>query len=513
MYAGLESVGLPRHHLGLIWTVQSWYTRQIAPDVAFSLWLLREAMHDDGALPHRLGAAREDVGPAIRYVELAWLLGERLDTDPELRKATKWVISQEQSTGGIPPSLEFPIGETGTTARALRALNLLSTDPVASDSEDVRKSLQDEITSARRCAEALVAHIKSTVRRADGDSGWSYTTADPGLIVGATSLAALALAESEPAWPRLRDVFEFLIRAQRSDGGWSEIPGGPSSTIHNSFNALRAIKKGHDVGIVDDSEWSSVRRRAASWFRQQRHWYGRNSISDAAFAVRLAAQLDLVDGSSGQRLVRSLTSRRSRYLSRESDLYWETALVALALEESSRKLTSPSQLHDWDWLYRLPRIAPPFLTDSSYMYELLYVVVPKRSWFRTVDWFIGFGLIDRAVGLSLGAVVASGLVSQPITDLFTVENYGPRQMVALSIVIFGLLLWTGVKASARLSLWRALRGSVGSALIAVLLVWLVFGLSPFLPTSLALAGLLWLIIDMVAYTADSSGLLDRLLNK
>jgi hypothetical protein len=147
------------------------------------------------------------------------------------------------------------------------------------------------------------------------------------------------------------------------------------------------------------------------------------------------------------------------------------------------------------------------------MYELLYVVVPKRSWFRTVDWFIGFGLIDRAVGLSLGAVVAPGLVSQSITDLFTVENYGPRQMVALSIVIFGLLLWTGVKASARLSLWRALRGSVGSALIAVLLVWLVFGLSPFLPTSLALAGLLWLIIDMVAYTADSSGLLDRLLNK
>jgi len=85
----------------------------------------------------------------------------------------------------------------------------------------------------------------------------------------------------------------------------------------------------------------------------------------------------------------------------------------------------------------------------------------------------------------------------------------------LTIVIVGILLflWLGVKTTSLSSALLAAYTSIGSLVVAILLTWMLF--TPGLPLAavVSITGLRWLVIDVVAYAADSSGLLDRLIPK
>jgi squalene cyclase len=124
----LEELGIPRHQLGLAHLLQSWQRAHIPPDAALALWLLREQHKMYGCLYRKASLPIEESSPAIRYIQLATDAGETLQTDPTLRDVTQWLLDRQLPDGSIPLIVSAGYGETGQTARSLRALGRLG-DP------------------------------------------------------------------------------------------------------------------------------------------------------------------------------------------------------------------------------------------------------------------------------------------------------------------------------------------------------------------------------------------------
>jgi hypothetical protein len=69
-------------------------------------------------------------------------------------------------------------------------------------------------------------------------------------------------------------------------------------------------------------------------------------------------------------------------------------------------------------------------------------------------------------------------------------------------------------ACAYSSLLRAVRASAGSVIATSVLTWILYSPThPLYPSTIALAALRWLVIDIIAHTADASGLLNRMISR
>jgi len=130
---------------------------------------------------------------------------------------------------------------------------------------------------------------------------------------------------------------------------------------------------------------------------------------------------------------------------------------------------------------------------------------------RTVDFLVNAAIIDRAAGLLLGTVAALGFVDDFVTAAMTNLGNGVRGIVAIVLIGCVSALWLAVKSCAYSSLLRAARTSVWSLIAGALLTWIVLTPAPVFPSLLALVALRWLVIDVIAHTADASGLLNRML--
>jgi hypothetical protein len=215
-----------------------------------------------------------------------------------------------------------------------------------------------------------------------------------------------------------------------------------------------------------------------------------------------------------ERLARHLIRRRRQILSPTADMYAETEIAAIALLECSRQLESQPGGHArWSWRWDLPTLAPPFLCPGAYLYELLYSAFKTRWWIRTVDTLVGASLLDQAAGLLLGGIATLGIVDDYVTGVLATGRADLRGVLTVTLTSALLVLWFGLKATTRSSALRALSTSIGSLMAAVTLTWILFTPAPFFPAVITLVGLRWLVIDIVAFTADASGLLDRLLPK
>lgn len=149
----------------------------------------------------------------------------------------------------------------------------------------------------------------------------------------------------------------------------------------------------------------------------------------------------------------------------------------------------------------------------AYFYELLYSAFKARRWIKVVDALRGASLLDQATGLLLGTIATLGLVSDQVTDVLASSRTDLRGTLTVAITGFLLMLWFGIKATTRASALHVLFTSIGSLVAALMLTWILLTPAPVFPAIVTLVGIRWLVIDVVAYTADSSGLLDRLLPK
>jgi hypothetical protein len=489
----LEELGIPRNQLGLVHLLQSWQRARVPPDVAFALWLLRAQEEEQGCLYRKAAIPVEESSPAIRYIQLAVEVGERRDTDPTLDRIVTWLLDRQLPDGSIPLIVSVGHGETGQTSRSLRVLSRLS-DP----------SLDERL-------HAMCSYLRNSVMKQPIGHAWSYSRLDRTVVTGSTSLAVLALIERGAQDETVADGLRYLLAAQDISGGWAEVPGH-RPTIHNTHNAVRAIRAGQAAGLRIEQVESSL-DRARQWFLMMVGHHTPRSTLELSFAVRLGVELDLLCHERIEELARQLTQRRHVTLSAQADMYAETEISAIALIECSRKLDKlPDPPRSWEWRWQLPAVPPPFLARGTYLYELLYSIIKKRWWLRAVDMIVEAKVIERVAALLLGTITALGLIDDQI--IRALSSRGDVR-ADLTIVIVGtlLLLWLGVKITALSSASQAVYTSIGSLCAAILLTWMLFTVGLTFVDIVSITGLRWLVIDVVAYAADSSGLLDRLIPK
>lgn len=490
--ARLEELGIPRHHYGLVRVMLTWRAASIPPDVAFALWLLRKCSMRGGGIPRRLSLEPEDTGPTIRYMQLAMGAGETFESDPALLVLAQWLVELQLPDGSIPANLGTAHGEAGSTARALRIL-LRASEP----------ALNEPIAKMR-------GYLHESAVHGPHGAGWCYSVDDRTMVTGATSLVTLALLECDPTDTLLPNTLEFLYASQNSGGGWSEVPGYRAME-HNTFNVLRAIRAARSAGLTDERAEVAI-ATAERWFRRAISRNTKRTTLDLAYALRLATELDLLHERGVVRMGRQLAQRRSEFLNQEADLYAETEIAAIALLECSRKVDHAASIQgDWEWRWSLPSIPPPFLRQSAYIYEVLYGAVNAHWWVKAIDFLVRRSVVEKAAAVLLGTIATLGIVDDHITETLVNMGTGIRGHTVLSLLGTLLMIWIFVKWCAYSSFSRAVRSTLLSLLLAVLLTFIFLKPSHFYPSIIALTLLRWLILDVVAYTADSTGLLKRLL--
>jgi hypothetical protein len=351
--------------------------------------------------------------------------------------------------------------------------------------------------------------VDCCIHTAEG-SAWSYGRDESTPVTGATSLAGLALLELNINDELLPRVSVFLLGAQHSSGGWSEVPGY-EPTIHNTFNVVRYLRATQRAGIAK-TEVDTALADAEKWFRREIRRRPPKRVLDLAYALRLAVQLNLCRDRQVERLATLLCRQRSRVLAPGADLYAETEITAIAVLESSRHLDSLTDVPPcWTWRWELPVLPPPFLCRTAYLYELLYGLFRARWWIRTVDFLVDSAIVDRSAGLLLGAVAALGFVDDSVISVMAHLGTGVRGITSLVLIGGVLTLWLAIKTCAYSSVLRAVRASTWSLVAGALLTWVVVIPAPIFPSDVMLVALRWLVIDIVTHTVDASGLLDRML--
>jgi hypothetical protein len=349
--------------------------------------------------------------------------------------------------------------------------------------------------------------------RGHGVNAWSYSREESTLVTGATSLAGLALVEASADRDLLTGISAFLLSAQHPDGGWSEVVGY-EPTIHNTFNTVRYLRAARDADILC-ADTSRALARAGGWFSRR---IGRRPIRtslELAYALRLAVQMEMCRDRRVEQLAMRLSRRRDINLAPTADLYAETEITAIALLESSRHIDSSAETSTvyWAWRWTLPALPPPFLSHTSHLYELLYGLMRSRRWIKVVDWLVNSAAVDKAAGLLLGAVAALGFVDDYVTTSMTNLGSGARGTTTVALVVVASALWLSIKSCAYSSLLRAVRASAGSAIATSVLTWILYSPTPLYPSGIALLALRWLVIDIIAHTADASGLLNRMISR
>jgi prenyltransferase beta subunit len=491
LFGRLEEFGIPAHQHPFARTLLSWRQARIPPDAAFALWLIRQRQDADGCIYRLTDSPICEGGPAIRYVQLATAVGEDLQTDSVLRKAVQWLLDQQLSDGSISDLMVTERGEAGSTARTLRALSRLR-DP----------SLAEPLAR-------MSSYLERTAVKQMTGVGWPQREGDSDAVVAATSLATLALIESESDSALISEALDFLLSAQNPSGGWPAIRGYEDS-LQSTFNAMRTILAAKTAGILN-GDLSPVLASTRKWLL---HWLKHRppqTTIDIAFALRLVNLLDLLHLKPSERLAIDLLRRRRQTLSANADLYADTEIMALALVECSHRLDqSPLGYNLWPWRWALPALPPPFLVRAAHFYEVLYGAFRARWWLRTVDFIARASLVEGVAGLLLGVIAALGVVDGRLTSAFTFVPRSGRSVVATVSASLLVLLWLGVRAAARSAAESMLWTSAAALAIALTVMWILDGSGP-TPRMVPVIAVYWLIIDVVSFTADRSGLLDRLL--
>jgi hypothetical protein len=277
---------------------------------------------------------------------------------------------------------------------------------------------------------------------------------------------------------------------------------------------VRVVRAARQAGLVPKAAADHMLATATTWFlRHIRARRTTRTTADLAFALRLAAQLDVLQAPAVEKLALRLIERRRDWLIPTADIYAETEIAALALLECSRQLSSTDTPGTWQWRWTLPSLPPPFLYRTTYVYDLLYSAFRARWWVGTVDRLLARSLVERTLGVLLGTITALGIVDDYVTAVFAALRADARGVFTATAILVLLCLWLLLKASWTSSVWQVLIDSISSLTVAVLLTWIFYAPCPVYPSLVAFVGLRWLVIDVIAFTANNSGLLNGLLFK
>lgn len=95
----------------------------------------------------------------------------------------------------------------------------------------------------------------------------------------------------------------------------------------------------------------------------------------------------------------------------------------------------------------------------------------------------------------------------------SLSRFDTRHVAALALVAVLVAAWIGVKAAASSLAVGSAWATVTAVGVAAVLTWILAGPIPLVPDLLPVVAVRWLVVDAVAFTADRTGLLERLLPK
>lgn len=487
----LEEMGIPRSQFQVAFMLDSWREHNVPPDVALALWLLREREDGRGFIQRQERIAVEELGPAIRYIQLVAMLGEDCSSDPVLRRVLAWLLDRQLSDGGFPLIVPLSRSEVGQSGRVYQALRLLN-DP----------ALDDRI-------QRIVEFVRASACWLDDDTvAWPRFAHNLMSATGSTSHAIGVLTGAGVAHDLVAGGVRYLLAVQQRDGGWSEIAGN-ESTAQNTFLVVRALQAALEAGLAAEQDTLVALKRASGWLRQRASMRARVTYQ-RCFMVRIALRLGMLNERRCERLFNELAHRRRQVLRLDADTYVETELWAITLLECAREADRMDRPRH-PQLTRLPSLPPPFLVSGAYAYEFFYRLAGGRRRVRIVDRVVDWRVVERVVGVLLGMFVALGVVDDYLVSRIDSATGDLRQTVTASVLLALAAGWVAAKTTVRSSLAGAVSSSVVSAAVSIFLVWILFTPGLRTPAVMMLGGLVWLIVDVVAFSADTSGLLDRVL--
>lgn len=497
----LESHGLHRDQ-AFVTDLVDWYRAGVPVTVAFCLWYLRRVQDVDGAVCRSRIDPVVETNPVVRFIHLARLVGEDDRSDPAVELAANWVVEHQLADGSLPTTPVERDGEAGTTARAARALHGLG---------------PKHHLAVERMWAALAAGADRQGDLASWGAGTGRRRATA--ATGATGLAVVALVDAGPEHhDLLRAAGRWLLAAQQDDGGWAELLGGPS-TSHNTFNALRAVLALARHGLIDGADSGDAQRGVRRWVDGKGDSLLDGRAMDAGFGVRLLALLGRTDRRA-EELARRFAGRASEVLGPASDAY-DTEVVGLALLEWSRVAdgevaAAGSATVAAPWRWELPRLLPPFARGGNDLYDVLYQLRDSTRWRSAIDRVVRRNLVEAAGGRILGVVGALAIVDERSARYLAGQGNTAVAVLLVVAVVAAAAAWVAMRllaATARARVLRSLATSVAlGALVADMdLLGIPAGALDPVVVRLGLTTLTALVVDVVSYTADRSGLVARFL--
>ncbi len=216
-----------------------------------------------------------------------------LASDRSPMRGAGYLLSQQAGDGSW---ADDPTTVTRDTAAAVRALSLHAGDPAAQAAMTVGASWLAESPAGDDDSRARRADALAMVRGSLPDGAYAGPNADGGhgLAKGYRSTvidsALVALAERSAGRLEERpELIEFLLAAQRGDGGWPRLPGAPSSVEPTAW-ALRAL-----AGSTIDVRLAASRDAGLAFLRASRRSdgsFGDDFFSGPSFTAEAVLALD-----------------------------------------------------------------------------------------------------------------------------------------------------------------------------------------------------------------------------
>ncbi len=394
----LAQVNIPGDHWLVLFLFKNWYEHDIPIPVGMCLWLLRERQSEKGSFarwPHSIVA---EVGPAVRYLELAALVGEDCESDQFLRRAVDWLLSIRLSNGGMPTHEETGQYDSGITGQTLQALTLVDACGMIQEMDVTIKMLFETVV---HLDEKYAAWGLESV---DGKSNPS--TGKTGLVVTAALMRGI---KSEV----LEKAMNWLLSKQRNEGSWSEYDDGKPG-INATFYVFQALHLANEKGVINTAAYLLCKEKLLRWLNKLRPDYVQTlEVAERAFLLRLFTR---VLGPQDARTINHLARLRLNCiegLSPDVDIYGRTAILGIAIMEwviglkTARRVESLGQLRmspelqKVRWLWNLEPNMPTFLRRQINLTDLLYTTMLSRFWLRIVDTLAALNLLEMLVGVVL----------------------------------------------------------------------------------------------------------------
>lgn len=520
----LEAIGLSPDFWVIIDALKKWYENKVPTFIGFLLWLVRSRQREDGGWIRKVNIRIAETGVAYRYIQLATLVGETLNTDVHIINTINWLYRNILPEGGFGTSeVDFDV-DIGSTARTVRILiqALLASDEIRN---------QDILNKAMYIIKSAFQIIKKSEVSIDDLICWRPRPfrKNGKCSRGSTFLSALAYLEvlrilkmesNSSLTSKLKSIFNDIFgkkaEAEKyiknriiSVIKWANqtLPRNISpveAEIDNLGYLLKILYNAMQLRIIsfEDTMIRSLYNRLKETIFQRynieirrRNYYYLAFLLRALSVILLIEQKILGDTNNAEearrRIIKILNilvgdESIESNLSNRSDTY-HLLLIGISIMESIEALEIQSTFiakeHNeycnsiYYILYRFPKNPPPFMYDKiikgiSTPSELLYKFANTKFTLKIISFLVKIDiLLLPAIFFAQYALLKTLVELNIISAIIDIYNLlaSIHDFIIATIISFGIFIcWVWIQISmSRRKVTRILM-SFGALIISII---------------------------------------------